>query len=69
MDKDMITFFEVRNPTGKPVKNLTLGLESAASITINTFYENPANKYRKVEVMIMPEDVANEVRKYLEGKQ
>lgn len=69
MAKDIVTFFEVRNPTGKPVTNLTLGLDSAASITIDAFYEIPANKYRKVEVMIMPEDVAQEVRKYLEEKQ
>jgi hypothetical protein len=65
MSHELTTVFEIGNPTGKPVESLTVGLETCAKIAINTFYANPQNQYKKLEVVLMPSDVANDVRKYL----
>ena len=65
----MVTFFKIRNPTGKSVENLTLGLESAASMAVDSFFQNEANRYKQAEVVLMSEDVASDFRKYLEGRK
>lgn len=61
---DLITIFEVRNPTQGSVENLTLGLESAARAVLNDYYANSINKDKKVEVVLMSSDDAKRVRQY-----
>lgn len=61
---NIITVFEVRNPTQMSVENLTLGLEASAKIGLDTFYADPANKDKKAEVVIMSEDFARRVKQY-----
>jgi hypothetical protein len=61
---DMTTIFEIRNPTGRPVDNLTLGLEASANAHLDKYYANALNKNKKVEVILMSSDDANRVRQY-----